>query len=212
MNLLSKACLGLICVLILSACGSPTPLATPTLTEVPALAATQTPRPSPTPFPSRTPTLTAPEGTAEATPGVAQTAGAAPTQLAATNPPAAGGTAQDEYKYLGQSIPDRSQFLPNRVVTITWTVKNSGTNGWTKDYVLRYFSGPKPAKEAYNFTKDVPVNDTINFTVTFTTPADPGDYDIWFKLTNNAGQNFGDLDLVFTVSNSPASATSTPPN
>lgn len=211
MTLLTKAWLGLISVLILSACGTTAPPETPTVVEVPTQASTQTPRPSPTPYPSRTPTLSTPEGTAVSTLDPAATGGAASTQPAVANPPA-DGAAADEYQYLGQNIPDRSQFLPNRVVTITWTVKNTGSNGWTKDYTLRYFTGPKPKTEVYNFSKDVPVNDTINFTVTFTTPAAPGDYDIWFKLTNNAGQNFGDLDLMFTVSNSPASGTSTPAN
>jgi hypothetical protein len=94
-------------------------------------------------------------------------------------------------------------------VTVTWTVKNIGTNGWTKEYTLRYFSGPKATKDIYTFTKDVPANDTVNFVVTFTTPSDPGDYNLWFKLTNLSGQNFGDVNLLYTVSNNPVKATAT---
>jgi hypothetical protein len=116
----------------------------------------------------------------------------------------------DKYQYLGQSIADHSRFLPNRTEAITWTVKNIGTTGWTTGYTLRYFSGPKATKDAYSFSKAVPVNDTINFIVTFTTPAQLGNYDIWFKLTNSQGQNFGDLALVYTVTNNPQKATATP--
>jgi hypothetical protein len=140
------------------------------------------------------------------TPAGANTPAAPGAATAAGNPPPAAGKAMEKYTYLGPDIPDRTQFLPNRQVTITWTVKNTGTTGWTKAFTLRYFAGPKPNRDAYSFTKDVPVNDTINFVVTFTTPAAPGDYDLWFKLTNAANQNFGDLDLVFTVSNNPVKA------
>lgn len=204
-----KACLGLICLLLLAACGPNATPMVPTLTEAPAQPPTLTARPSETPQPSQTPTMTALTSAAGSTPGTLEPAGTAASQPAAANP-SAGGKAPEKYTYLGQSISDRTQFLPNRTVTIIWTIKNTGTNGWTKDYTLRYFAGPEPSKEVYAFTKDVPVNDTINFTVTFTTPAAPGDYDLWFKLSNNAGQNFGDLDLVFTVSNNPVRATSTP--
>ncbi len=141
-----------------------------------------------------------------AAPGTTGGAAGAATQPAAGGQPPASGKATEKYTYLGQDIPDKTQFLPNRVVTVTWTVKNTGTTGWTKAFTLRYFAGPKPNRDAYSFTKDVPVNDTINFVVTFTTPAVPGDYDLWFKLTNAANQNFGDLDLVYTVSNNPVKA------
>jgi hypothetical protein len=225
--------LGLIYVLILSSLATMTlaacqPAASPPGAPTPTDAATQapsahTPLPTWTTVPTQTPEQPAATGTQSApspdgaTPNATAgaTAGAPASGATATKPPTAaqppsGGAVQDKYQYLGQDIPDRTQFLPNRTVTITWTVKNIGTNGWTKDYTLRYFSGPKPAKDVYNFTKDVPANGTINFVVTFTTPAEPGDYDLWFKLTNLEGKNFGDLDLVFTVSNNPQKATSTP--
>jgi hypothetical protein len=197
-------------IFALTSCAPGAPDVTTTSTAETTSLPTRTPRRTATPRPTRTETQPA---TSE-TPGGLATGPALATGTAATkavnpNPPV-GGTAPDKYQYLGQDIPDRSQFLPNRTVTITWTVKNDGTNGWTKEYTLRYFSGPKPSKDVYYFTKDVPAGATINFIVTFTTPAAPGDYDMWFKLTNAAGQNFGDLDLVYTVSNNPVRATSTP--
>lgn len=199
-------------LILLAACapGSPQASETPTIeqTSLP----TKTPRRTATPRPTRTET----QLVVSATPGGSVTGTAEAVETTATQPanpnPPVSGPAPDKYQYLGQDIPDRSQFLPNRVVTITWTVKNDGTTGWTKDYTLRYFSGPKPAKDVYLFNKDVPAGGTINFVVTFTTPAVSGDYDLWFKLTNAAGQNYGDLDLVFTVTNSPVRGTSTPSN
>ena len=205
--------LGLAILLIslsLTACGGPA--ATPAPTETATVAATETPQATETPYPTETvpvaPTATA--GTPAATPGSGAASGAAAGTPAATTAagaqpaaPSGGGGAADKYTYLGQNIADKTQLRPGRQVTVTWTVKNSGTNGWTKDYMLRYFSGPKPDKDVYTFDKDVPAGGTINLTVTFTTPNDLGDYDLWFKLTNSQMQNFGDLDLAFTVTNSP---------
>jgi hypothetical protein len=215
MTMLIKVRQTLICFLLLAllaACGSTASQTSTTPTTDQTSVPTRTPRNTITPRPTRTftqpVTSETPGGPGSGTLDPQSTSA---TQLPTVNPnPPAGGAAADKYQYLGQDIADRTQFLPNRAVTITWTVKNAGTNGWTKEYILRYFSGPKPSKDFYNFTKDVPAGGTINFVVTFTTPAAPGDYDLWFKLTNAAGQNFGDLDLVFTVSNNPVRATSTP--
>jgi hypothetical protein len=212
MTLQMMARLGLICLMLLiglAACAPAAPTLEPTATLEPTLAPTRTQFPTDTPAPTATLTPDA-AATGQPDPNSTPAAGgtAAPTTAPQTNL-SAGGAAPDKYQYLGQDIADRTQFLPNRQVTITWTVKNIGTNGWTKEYTLRHFSGPKPPKDVYTFTKDVPAGDTINFVVTFTTPSEPGDYDLWFKLTNLAGQNFGDLDLVFTVSNNPVKATAT---
>jgi hypothetical protein len=205
-----KALIYLLIAILLVACGPAGLQETLTPTTAATSLPTKTPRHTITPRPTRTST----EQVTPETPGAGETGtpastGTAPTQPPNTNPPA-GDKASDKYEYMGQDIPDHTQFLPNRVVTITWTVKNAGTTGWTKEYALRYFSGPKANKDIYYFTKDTPAGATINFIVTFTTPASPGDYDLWFKMTNTAGQNFGDLDLVFTVSNNPVRATSTP--
>jgi hypothetical protein len=187
------------------------------------VAATETPQATETPYPTETvpvaPTATAgtpgatpgsdaasgdaASGAAAGTPAATTAAGAQPATPSGGSGAAGGGGAADKYTYLGQNIADKTQLRPGRQVTVTWTVKNTGTNGWTKDYMLRYFSGPKPDKDVYTFDKDVPAGGTINLTVTFTTPNDLGDYDLWFKLTNSQMQNFGDLDLAFTVTNSP---------
>lgn len=213
MSITKTTRLGLAILLLslsLAACAGPTPAAAPTTAATATVSATETAEPTETPYPTETVPV-APTGaaTTAGTPGATTAAGTAATPAAGTTPAApvaggaSGGAAADKYSYLGQSIADKTQLRPGRQVSITWTVKNSGTNGWTKDYMLRYFSGPKPDKDVYTFGKDVPAGGTINLIVTFTTPADPGDYDLWFKLTNSQMQNFGDLDFAFTVTNTP---------
>lgn len=221
MSITKTTRLGLAILLItlsLTACagGAPAAAATPTVT----LAPTETAAPTETPYPTETlpaaPTAATTAGTpaagtpAAGTPaatlaGSTPAAGTTPAAGAATKAvPAAGGTgAADKYSYLGQSLTDKMQLLPGRQMSITWTIKNAGTNGWTKDYMLRYFSGPKADKDIYTFGKDVAAGGTLNLIVTFTTPSTLGDYDMWFKLTNAQMQNFGDLDFAYTVTNSP---------
>jgi len=204
MTLVKNLCFILLCALALTSlagCGLASP--SPAATQTPPIPTATVAPPTATPQP---PTATAGAIPPTATGGAPQPSATSAPQV--NNPPA--NDAQDKYQYLGQSIPDHTQFLPNVAETITWTIKNTGTTGWTTAYMMRYFSGPKADQDVYTFTKDVPVDQTINLIVTFTTPSDSGTYDMWFKLTNSQGQNFGDLDLVYTVSSSPSKGTSTP--
>jgi hypothetical protein len=176
---------------------------TPTVEE-----ATATVAPTEPPVPTDTLQPQPPTATQDAGANSGVTATAAVTQTpAAAKPPS---STTDKYTYLGQTISDHTQFRPNVTVTITWTVQNAGTTGWTTDYTLRYFAGPKAQKDLYKFSKEVGAGKNIDLTVTFTTPTDLGDYDMWFKLVNAQGQNFGDVDLVYTVTNSPKAFTPTP--
>jgi hypothetical protein len=111
--------------------------------------------------------------------------------------------AADKYRYVSQTLPDGYQVRPNVQVTISWTVKNIGTTAWTTDYSMRYFVGPKPKQTYIAFPKTISANTAIALSATFVTPAQPGDYDLWFKLVNAQSQNFGDVDFKFTVTNTP---------
>ncbi len=208
---------GLLTVLFLSltACANATPtasLATPTAEVQPtetALPATETPIPAPTAMPA-TPTgaPAAPDSNnppAAITPLTTPLANGQPAGQAQ-----AGGPPADKYAFLGQSLPDKLQVRPGTTLTITWTIKNNGTAGWTKEYRMRYFSGIQAKADTYNFSKDVPANGTIDLTVTILAPSAYGDYGTWWKLTNAQGQNFGDVDFSFTVTDNPSRSTSTP--
>lgn len=222
-NWLRTALMTILLILSLAACSSAAPVtSTPTLeptatiTEMPA---TSTPTAT-----EEMPTLQAdaPQGNSTKAPDAtaapaADGATAAPTvangaatAAATPKPPASGGTPADKYQYLGQSIADKTQLRPNTPVTITWTIKNAGTTGWTTDYSMRYFSGVKGSKDYIPFSKVVGAEKTIDLTVSFTTPSSNGDYNTWWKITNAQGQNFGDLDFSFTVTNNPTRSTSTP--
>jgi hypothetical protein len=208
----------LILLVSLTACANsatPTPSATPipdTETPVPA---TETQAPTETPLPSTeipnqlipTQDTTFPQSTVQATSAIAGATSLTPVVNAVL--PASSGAA-DKYLYIGQNIADKSQVKPGATITIQWTVKNTGTTTWTTDYSLRYFSGVKADQTVYNLQKAVPAGQTTTLTVTIIAPTALGDYNTWYKLTNNAVQNFGDVDFTFTVTNTPQKVVSTP--
>lgn len=202
---------GLAVVLILfslTACGSPSSAGTPTPENSPtASVPTKTLVPTRTPIPTEVPP-TQPASALTTTPAAGTTPAAAGTAAATKAAPAAnagGGTGPtDKYQFLGQTIADKIQVRPGTTMTITWTIKNAGTVGWTTDYSMRYFSGIKAAKDFYNFSRAVPAEKSIDLTVTIQAPNVNGDYNTWWKLTNAQGQNFGDVDFSFTVTNTPS--------
>lgn len=193
---------------------TPSPTAEPTATESPTETMEPTEIETETPEVLDTPETTVEPGStanpADANnPADPNAAGQQPTAAGTSNAPASSGgqpvvsTAPDKYQYITQNLPDGYQVRPNVSVTITWSIKNIGTTLWDKNYSLRYFAGPQVKNTLIPFPKSVAANAATDLTVTFTTPAQPGEYDLWFKLANAQSQNFGDLDFVFTVSNTP---------
>ncbi len=200
-------------------CGSKAPAASPTLepsattiptkTPKPTATATKTPEPSPTAAASRT-SIAGP-----ATTGLpslsgtlaAGTAPALPTAAAATLPPVSG--VAEKAQYVTQNLPDNYQTKPGTLLTIVWTVKNIGKTEWDTSCMLRWFTGPKGDKTSIAFPKKVAPNATVDLTVTFTAPSEPGTYNSWWKLTNAAGQNFADVNFVFIVTAAPGTAAPT---
>jgi hypothetical protein len=235
MTFKKSICGGLAALLILAvglaACSSgsqetPTPspvAATDTAAPTDTLEPTRTPLPTDTPLPDQTGLTQTPAATGDAAAGNATggaagsptgqptTGGAAPTQAPATGGAAAGSSVADQYQYVTQNLPDHLQVRPGTQMTITWTVKNAGTTGWTKEYALRYFSGIQAAKDIYYLTKDVPAGSSISLSVPITAPSALGEYNTWWKLTNAQNQNFGDVDFTFTVTNNPTKATAAAP-
>jgi hypothetical protein len=199
-----------------SACSAP---AAPSPTPVPATATAKPTKTRPAPTATRTPKPTAtdvaqatqivpPAVEITATVGVSTTAATAPAVAQPTSDAAAHG---DKYEYVSQNLADNYQVKPGTPMTIVWTVKNVGTVAWGTDYMLRFFTGPTPEKQVYNFPKTVKPGESAQLSVPIVAPADPGTYNFWWKLTNNQNQNFGDVNFVFIVTNTPgAGPTNTP--
>lgn len=191
-------------LLTLAACGpraTPSPTPEPTATEQP----TNTPEPTATATlePTATQDLTAQPAT-QGTPGAAANPAVDPAAPAAPAAPAGGSTVDDDqYEYVSQTIADGYQVRPNTTVTITWRVKNVGSTAWDTNYYLNQYAGPTIKTPQVAFPRMVAANEAIDLTVTFTTPPNYGDHNLWFKLMDPSGDAFGDVNFLFTVTDAP---------
>lgn len=193
-------------VIVKTATLRPTSTQEPTMTELPAA----TLEPEVTEAPAEVPITTTVEltSTSSVTGALTSPTSIISPTLSLSNQPAA--AAADQYLYIGQNIPDNTQVSPGATLHIVWTVKNVGKTEWNTSYLLRYFSGPKAAKEIYTFTKKVPPQSQLDLSLTLVAPQVPGTYNTWWKLTNDKSQNFGDVNFVFVVTNNPSQNTPQP--
>ncbi len=115
----------------------------------------------------------------------------------ATLPAVASG---DKAEWVANQPPDGATVLTGAKFDVVWTVRNSGTTTWNTKYKLVYFSGAKfHEKSSYGFREEVKPGNTTNLVIDAIAPSNPGDYETWWKLQNDQGQNFGDVTLLIKV-------------
>lgn len=184
------------------------PTETPAPTSTPSIAATQS-LPTLPPISSNGGTNNS-NGTPKATNSFQSTA--KPIQAgAATAALQPGVTSGDKAQWVANKPADGAQVPAGAKFDLTWTIKNIGTTTWTKDYSVRFFYGTKVGETTqYNFSKEVKPGDTLNILVDAVAPSTTGEYHTWWKLTNQNGVNFGDVDLTFKIGTVVATTTPTP--
>jgi hypothetical protein len=195
----------IVAALVLAACG---PAATPTadpaeirtqvagtvqagLTQTAAAKPTSTA--TNTPEPTSTPTLTTP------TSNVTRTAAVTATVTSQAAP--------DLAEVIGVSA--FATFTPGQDFSVTWTVKNTGNNTWTANYLVRcYTTAYCFGGQTISFGKDVKPGETIDLTINLKAPSTTGDHNTLWVLTNASGTNFGrGLSYNFKVAGSTAPTT-----
>jgi len=119
--------------------------------------------------------------------------------------------AADKATWISNDPPDSALVVTDAKFDITWQMKNAGNTTWTTKYTIRYFSGNIIMKhKQFNFRSDVKPGDTGAFIVDAIAPSKPGTYNTWWKMTNDLGQNFGDMSLTIIVINEGETPTSSP--
>lgn len=197
-------------ILAITACKPATPTEDPIL-KITSIAATvqaeitQTALAMPTPTPTLTPTATATLSPVTPTPDIPFS-----TATKSANP----GTGDDAKFDQDITIPDGSIIPPGASFSKTWSLINSGTTTWTKDYQLMYVFGPQATVLSVNLTQDVAPGQAVQITVPFVAPATNGSYVSWWQMYSAAGYLFGEqVSVVFNVGNetaTPTSGTTTP--
>jgi hypothetical protein len=143
---------------------TPTPYGMPTSTVTPlAVVVTKPPSPTITPSPSPVP------------------------------PPRDAPCNQVEFLH-DATIPDWSMIPPNTTFTKSWKVRNSGSCTWNYQYAL-VFGGQGNAMNApasmLLASKDVKPGDTAAISVRLLAPAEPGNYESFWRLRAGDGKVFG---------------------
>ena len=119
--------------------------------------------------------------------------------------------AADKATWISNDPPDSALVVTGAKFDITWQMKNSGTTTWTTKYVIRYFSGNIIMKHnEFHFRSDVAPGAIGNFIVDAEAPSKTGTYNTWWKMTNDLGQNFGDMSLTIVVVNEGETPAPTP--
>ncbi len=160
-----------------------------------------------TPLPTNTQPVVSTQQPVSGTPGApvttsAATTAAAPlptfTQAAAQIAPSAA-----KYELVSQEPADNSTIQPGVGFDAAWVIKNTGTTTWTKEYSLAFFIGermnPGNKSNVYTFVNEVKPGETIRVAADMAAPTKAGEYYSWWKLKDDQGQNFGDVDITIKV-------------
>ncbi len=90
------------------------------------------------------------------------------------------------------SVPDNTQFLPGQIFTKTWRLVNNGSCTWTRDYVAVWFSGVTMGKVLVQpLASVVQPGQSVDVTVDFIAPQEPGTYQSNWMIRNASGTLFG---------------------
>jgi hypothetical protein len=171
----------------------------------PTATATDIPTPEPTPT-SAIPTLV-PLGMETQT---NNGSGDAPQQVATQAPPPAGVLA-DKADWIANVPADGAAVQPGQKFEVRWTVRNSGTTTWNTNYKVRFFSGNiSTPKSEYSFRAETKPGAVAEIVIEAVAPSEPGEYFTWWKLTNEQGANFADVDLAIKVEGKLPTATPSP--
>jgi Ig-like domain from next to BRCA1 gene len=104
-------------------------------------------------------------------------------------------------EWRGQWPTDGSNINVGTDVDVQWTLKNTGTKTWTKEYQYRFYLGDGQFHKytAYYMPKEVLPGEEVTLTVDMKSNLPNGNYYELWVLTDNFGANFSQFDVRFTV-------------
>lgn len=89
------------------------------------------------------------------------------------------------------SLPDSTIVPPNRPLTKTWRIQNTGSTTWGSGYQMVFMRGDQlGAPVTINLSSASP-GQTVDLSVPLTTPSGNGDYAGYWRLRNPQGTYFG---------------------
>ncbi len=111
----------------------------------------------------------------------------------------------NQSKFVSETIPDGSVYLPGKTFTKAWVIRNNGTCDWTRDYRFVFEEGDQmdgPLSMKLNHV--VKPGETYAFEIDLTAPASNGDYTGVWRIKSDDGENLGKYWVKITVGPPPA--------
>jgi len=115
--------------------------------------------------------------------------------------------------FIGETVPDGTNFQPRQAFQKTWTIKNSGTGDWDKSFELVRTSS-NPVNESLGSPEHVPLaqdvkpGETIQIKVDLVAPKQDGQYTVFYELRDDTGMSVPNSQIwvTITVGNIPVSS------
>lgn len=132
--------------------------------------------------------------------------------VTSTSQPAPVQPAQDTvFIFIGETVPDGTNFQPGQAFRKTWTLKNGGARIWDEGFALVRTSS-SPANETLGspeqilLPKEVKSGETVQIGADLAAPKQNGRYTVFYRLQDGAGLPVPDSQVwvTITVGNVPA--------
>ncbi|MBN1440998.1 MAG: hypothetical protein JW929_16455 [Anaerolineales bacterium] len=147
------------------------------------------------PIPLDTPTPTEAAQTAESSPTLSSAGSSA--SRTPTRPPQNTIVYCDDAAFVTDvTIPDGKVMNPGEEFIKTWRIKNTGTCTWTTSYQLVFVSGEAMDGVDTALEGDVGPGETVDVSVNMEAPAAAGSHIGYWRMKNEAGNQFGQLMYV----------------
>lgn len=108
------------------------------------------------------------------------------------------------------TIPDGTEVNPGEAFTKTWRLENTGTCSWTPAYSAQFLNGTEMGGETTPIDAAVEPGETVDLSINFTAPVEPGIYASEWAIVNENGVAFEESFYVQIEVISNSAATQTP--
>ncbi len=120
---------------------------------------------------------------------------------------------KNAFVFMGETVPDGTNFQPGQAFQKTWTIKNSGSSDWDKSYEFIKTSS-HPINESLGSPEHIPLaqevkpGETIQIKVDLVAPKQDGQYTVFYELRDGTGLSVlnSQVWVTITVGNIPISS------
>lgn len=166
-----------------------------------AQAVTPTPESSPTPLASPSPLPTFPIS-AGITPLATLALGLTPIPTSAGPLANSFPVGCDDAQFIGETVPDKTEFDAQKEFSKAWSLQNVGTCAWDEGYSFAFKSGERLSGNDIKITKEndfTKPGESQAFVVKLQAPKQAGEFIGYWQMKNDEGVWFGSLVSVYII-------------